>query len=216
MCLSQAHLFEGNMSKNNKNKKHKERKTMAEAEEKMENTVEPEQKEETQDQPVNEFEVRCAELEAKVLELEAVIAKMKDDDLRRAADTENYKKRLRTDKENAIKYANESLISDLLTPLDNFARALDASSQTEDFEAMKQGVVMVQDQLLSVLKTKWGLEAIDAEGKEFDPNTMEAYSVQEKEGIDKEIVLQELIRGWLLNGKVLRSAKVLVGKPKNN
>lgn len=189
---------------------------MAEAEEKLEKEVVPEENIEAQDQPVDEWEVKSAELEAKVLELEAVIAKMKDDDLRRAADTENYKKRLRLDKENAIKYANESLISDLLTPLDNFARALEASSQTEDFDAMRQGVVMVQDQLLSILKTKWGLEAIEAEGKEFDPNLMEAYSVQEKDGIDKEIVLQELIKGWLLNGKVLRSAKVLVGKPKNN
>ena len=81
---------------------------------------------------------------------------------------------------------------------------------------MKQGVVMVEDQLLSMLKTKWGLEAIDAQGKEFDPNTMEAYSVLEQEGLDKETVLQEFAKGWLLNGKVLRSAKVLVGKPKKN
>ena len=204
------------MSKKKNKKEYKGRKTMAEAEEKLEKEVVPEENIEAQDQPVDEWEVKSAELEAKVLELEAVIAKMKDDDLRRAADTENYKKRLRLDKENAIKYANESLISDLLTPLDNFARALEASSQTEDFDAMRQGVVMVQDQLLSILKTKWGLEAIEAEGKEFDPNLMEAYSVQEKDGIDKEIVLQELIKGWLLNGKVLRSAKVLVGKPKNN
>ena len=192
--------------------------TMAEAEEKIENEVIPEENVETKEtaEEGSEAEDTKKELEAKISELEATIAKMKDDELRRAADTENYKKRLRTEKENAVKYANEQLITDLLAPIDNFGRAIEAASSTEDFEAMKQGVVMVEDQLLSMLKTKWGLEAIDAQGKEFDPNTMEAYSVLEQEGLDKETVLQEFAKGWLLNGKVLRSAKVLVGKPKKN
>ncbi len=191
---------------------------MAEAEEKIENEVIPEENVETKEtaEEGSEAEDTKKELEAKISELEATIAKMKDDELRRAADTENYKKRLRTEKENAVKYANEQLITDLLAPIDNFGRAIEAASSTEDFEAMKQGVVMVEDQLLSMLKTKWGLEAIDAQGKEFDPNTMEAYSVLEQEGLDKETVLQEFAKGWLLNGKVLRSAKVLVGKPKKN
>ena len=131
------------------------------------------------------------------------------------ADTENYKKRLRTEKENAVKYANESLISDLLEPLDNFARAIDSASQSQDFEAMKTGVVMVNDQLLQRLKTNWGLEMIDSKvGTPFDPNKMEAYGVQEKEGITEEEVSMECNKGWLLHGKVIRTAKVFVAKPK--
>ena len=163
-----------------------------------------------------EIEDKVPELEAKIAELEALVAKMKDDDLRRAADTENYKKRLRQDKENAIKYANEQLIGDLLTPIDNFARAIEAANSTSDFESMKKGVMMVEDQLLSMLKSKWGLEMIETKDKPFDPNLMEAYTVQEKDGIDKEMVIQEFSKGWTLNGKVLRSAKVMVGKPKSN
>ena len=140
---------------------------------------------------------------------------MKEDELRRMADTENYKKRLRTEKENAVKYANESLISDLLEPLDNFARAIESSAQSQDFEAMKTGVVMVNDQLLQRLKTNWGLEMIDSKvGTPFDPNKMEAYGVQEKEGITEEEVSMECNKGWLLHGKVLRTAKVFVAKPK--
>ena len=140
---------------------------------------------------------------------------MKEDELRRMADTENYKKRLRTEKENAVKYANESLISDLLEPLDNFARAIDSASQSQDFEAMKTGVVMVNDQLLQRLKTNWGLEMIDSKvGTPFDPNKMEAYGVQEKEGIKEEEVSMECNKGWLLHGKVIRTAKVFVAKPK--
>ena len=158
---------------------------------------------------------KISELEAKVKELEETISKMKEDELRRMADTVNYKNRLRTEKENAVKYANESLISDLLEPLDNFARAIDSAAQSQDFEAMKTGVVMVNDQLLQRLKTNWGLEMIDSKvGTPFDPNKMEAYGVQEKEGITEEEVSMECNKGWLLHGKVLRTAKVFVAKPK--
>ena len=154
-------------------------------------------------------------LKAKVAELEETVAKMKDDDLRRAAETENYRKRLRTEKENAVKYANESLISDLLEPLDNFTRAIDAAETTSDVESLRKGVVMVKDHLLQVLKQNWGLEMIEsAPGTAYDPNTMEAYGVQEKEGIEKEEVAMECAKGWLLHGKVLRTAKVFVAKPK--
>lgn len=124
-------------------------------------------------------EDKSAKLEARIKELETLVAQMQDDNLRRAADTENFKKRLRLDKENAIKYANEQLIGDLLTPIENFSRVIEAANTNADFESMKKGVIMVEDQLLSVLKSKWGLEMIAAKGKEFDPNTMEAYSMQE-------------------------------------
>ncbi len=164
------------------------------------------------DDKVSEIE----SLNQKIKDLEAEIAKLKDEDLRYRADTENFKRRLRQDKENAIRYANEQLISDLLTPIDNFERAINAAGQSSDFDAMKKGVEMVQDQLLSTLRQNWGLEMIETEGKEFNPNEMEAYSAKEEEGLDKETVLAEFAKGWKLHGKVLRSAKVMVGKPKSN
>ena len=93
----------------------KEEKKDQEAMESVVGEVVEEDKKETEDPK----DAKIAELTAKVKELEETVAKMKDDDLRRMADTENYKKRLRTEKENAVKYANEALISDLLEPLDN-------------------------------------------------------------------------------------------------
>ncbi len=212
------------MSKKNKHINNDRGKTMADAEKDLKKdpkideveNLDKDEEDLPENVPSEEVEDKVPELEAKIAELEALVSKMKDDDLRRAADTENYKKRLRQDKENAIKYANEQLIGDLLSPLDNFARAIEAADSTSDFEAMKKGVVMVEDQMLSMLKSKWGLEMIDAKDKPFDPNTMEAYTVQEKEGIDKEMVIQEFAKGWILNGKVLRTAKVMVGKPKSN
>ena len=155
-------------------------------------------------------------LKAKVKELEETVADLKDKALREAAETENYKKRLRQEKENAVKYANESLIRDLLDPLDNFSRAIEASESSKDFDTIKTGVVMVEDQLHTILKNNWGLEAYSPEGEDFDPADMEACMMKEMDGIDKETVLQVFMKGYKLHGKVLRSAKVMVGKPKSN
>lgn len=202
-----------------KNKKNKRTKIMAEENKeekekeidlKSEDLAVEEEKTEESD-TLSELEV----LNSRIKELEETITRMKEDELRRAADTENYKKRLRSEKESAVKFANESLISDLLEPLDNFARAIDASEKTDDINSLKKGVEMVKDHLFQVLKQNWGLEMINSKvGTAYDPNTMEAYGVQEKEGIEKEEVSAECSTGWLLHGKVLRTAKVFVAKPK--
>ena len=155
-------------------------------------------------------------LRSKVKELEETIADLKDKALREAAETENYKKRLRQEKENAVKYANEALIKDLLDPLDNFSRAIEASETSKDFDTIKTGVVMVEDQLHTLLKNNWGLEAYSPEGEDFDPAEMEACMMQEVDGLEKEKVLQVFLKGYKLHGKVIRAAKVVVGKPKSN
>ena len=161
-------------------------------------------------------DAKISELESKVKELEETIADLKDQALRDAADTENYKKRLRADKESAVRYANEGLIKDLLDPLDNFSRAVEAAGSTGDIESIKTGVSMVENQLQSILRNSWGLEPYSPEGEDFDPSEMEACLVQEDENLDKEKVLQVLLKGYKLNGKVIRTAKVMVGKPKKN
>ena len=152
-------------------------------------------------------------LSKKISELEEEIKTLKEDELRYRAETENYRKRLLKDKEVAVKFANESLIKDLLDPLDNFSRALDAANKSEDFKALKDGIGMVESQMLGILKTNWGLEVIEAEDKPFNPEEMEAYAVQDKEGIDEERVISVFQTGYKLHGKVIRSAKVMVGKP---
>ena len=126
-------------------------------------------------------DARISELESKVKELEETIADLKDKALRDAADTENYKKRLRADKESAVRYANEGLIKDLLDPLDNFSRAVEAAGSTGDVESIKTGVSMVESQLQSILRNNWGLEPYSPEGEDFNPSEMEACLVQEDE-----------------------------------
>ncbi|HIV98469.1 MAG TPA: nucleotide exchange factor GrpE [Candidatus Ornithospirochaeta avicola] len=153
------------------------------------------------------------ELSAKIKELEALVENLKDEKIRSLAEMENYKKRLLKDKESAIRYANESLVKDLLDPIDNFSRALESANQNQDFASLKEGLSMVESQMMSTLRTNWGLEEIDAEGKDFDPECMEAYAAEETEGVDKEKVALVFQKGYRLNGKVIRSAKVKVAKP---
>lgn len=153
------------------------------------------------------------ELSNRIKDLEEEVRALKEDELRYRAETENYRKRLMKDKESAVLYANESLIKDLLDPLDNFSRALEAADKAEDFKALKDGISMVESQILGILKTNWGLEAIEAMDKPFDPAVMEAYAVQDKEGIDEEMVISVFQPGYKLHGKVIRTAKVMVAKP---
>ena len=198
-----------------KKKKDKKRLNMADEEIKKEDveTASEEMKEtENHEEEVSEVDT----LRSKVKELEETIADLKDKALREAAETENYKKRLRQEKENAVKYANEALIKDLLDPLDNFSRAIEAAETSKDFDTIKTGVVMVEDQLHTLLKNNWGLEAYSPEGEDFDPAEMEACMMQEVDGIEKEKVLQVFLKGYKLHGKVIRAAKVVVGKPKKN
>lgn len=142
------------------------------------------------------------------------IKDIKDRMLRNQAEAENYKKRLLKDKEDAVKYANTALVKDLLGPLDDFSRALDAAEKTDNFEAMKEGVRMIEDRLYTILKTNWGLEVVDQADVPFDPNEHEACMMEEKDDLDVDTVTMILQKGFKLNGRVVRPAKVMVGKAK--
>lgn len=196
-------------------KKNKRRGNMEEEEKKEAEELSEEVKE-TKAAEAEDKADEAVALSERVKELEDKVAELNDRILRDAAETENYKKRLRQDKENAVKYANESLIRDLLDPLDNFSRAIEAADKSQDVETIKKGVEMVENQLKTILSTNWGLEQFSPEGEDFDPSEMEACMVREEEGLDKEKVLQVFMKGYKLHGKVLRSAKVVVGKPKGN
>jgi len=170
--------------------------------------------EEKGDDIVDERDEKIAELEKQLSAKEEEVKDIKDRMLRNQAEAENYKKRLLKDKEDAVKYANTSLVKDLLGPLDDFSRALDAAEKTDNFDAMKEGVRMIEDRLYTTLKNNWGLEVIDQADVPFDPNEHEACMMEEKEGLEVDTVTMLLQKGFKLNGRVIRPAKVMVGKPK--
>ncbi len=152
-------------------------------------------------------------LQNKVAELEAANADLKDQMLRRQAELENYRKRLIRDKEEAVQFANESLIRDILEFLDNMDRALAAAKNGGDLNALIEGFEMTQNQLLSTLDKNWGLKGIDSVGKEFDPSLHEACMMTIDENLDKETVLEEFQKGYTLHDRVIRPSKVKIGKP---
>ena len=152
-------------------------------------------------------------LQNKVAELEAANAELKDQMLRRQAELENYRKRLIRDKEEAVQFANESLIRDILGFLDNMDRALAAAKNGGDLNALIEGFEMTQNQLLSTLDKNWGLKGIDSVGQEFDPSLHEACMMTIDENLDKETVLEEFQKGYTLHGRVVRPSKVKIGKP---
>ena len=171
--------------------------------------IETEQPAEEQVEEVSQEEI----LKARVEELEKANAELKDQMLRRQAELENYRKRLIRDKEEAIQFSNENLIKDLLGFLDNMDRALAVAKSTGDVNGLIEGFEMTQNQLLSTLDRNWGLKAIDAVGKEFDPSLHEACMMTVDENLDKETVLEEFQKGYTLHDRVIRPAKVKIGKP---
>ena len=130
--------------------------------------------------------------------------------LRAVADLENYKKRSIREKADIIKYGKEEIIKDILPFVDNLDRALD-HADTSDVQSFKQGIRLIQEQLLSCLK-KHGVEKIDSIGLDFNPNFHEALMQVESEEHAENKVVNEVEKGYLLNGRLLRPSKVCICK----
>lgn len=154
--------------------------------------------------------------EEKIAELEKENADLKDQLLRRAADFDNYRKRMIKEKQETFDYANANLLADLLDSLDNFDRTVDAGATATDVKSVVDGIKMVNSNLVKMLESKYGLTSYGAEGDEFDPDVHEAIGRVEEEGKDKETLKQVYLKGYKLKDKVIRNAKVMVSVPKSN
>ena len=133
--------------------------------------------------------------------------------LRATADLENFKKRAAREREEAIRFANESLLKKLVPVLDNFDMAVAAANQSQASAAqsLQTGVSMIHQQLRSALLES-GLEEVDAAGKTFDPNWHEAVSQQETTEAPEGQVLQQLRKGYKLRERLIRPATVVVAR----
>lgn len=133
--------------------------------------------------------------------------------LRVTADFENFKKRAARERQDAARYANESLIQRLIPILDTFEMALAAaqSAPADGAHSLQAGIAMIQQQLKAVL-TDAGVEDVDATGKPFDPNLHEAVSQQESADAPDGHVIQQLRKGYKLRERLLRPATVVVAK----
>ena len=134
--------------------------------------------------------------------------------LRVSAEFENYKKRTARDMSEFKKYANETLLKELLTVVDNLERALLSTVQGEaPADCFIEGVQMTLKELLKVL-SQFGVEALDALGKEFDPIYHQAMMQEETDAVPENTVIKEMQRGYLLHDRLLRPSMVVVSKAK--
>ncbi|MBT3279074.1 MAG: nucleotide exchange factor GrpE [Phycisphaerales bacterium] len=139
-------------------------------------------------------------------------AELNDRFLRLAADYQNYKKRIQKDIQHARDFANEALMKNLLTVLDDMERAMaQAASENHDEDPFYQGMKLVHDNLLATLG-QHGLTEIEAAGQPFDPQLHAALMQQPTSDVDPMIVLDVLQRGFTLKGRAIRPAQVIVSK----
>ena len=132
--------------------------------------------------------------------------------LRAVAELDNYRKRAAREKTEIIKYGKEDVIKDILPFMDSLDRALE--HDTGDIQAFKEGVALIQEQLLNCLK-KHGVERIETAGMDFDPNFHEALMRTESDQHEDNKIVSEMEKGYLLNGRLLRPSRVCVCKKTN-
>ncbi len=165
-----------------------------------------------------------SECEARVKELEEELARTREE-LEKArgeaesylnrlrylqADFENYRKRMQREREELVRTASERVVTRLLEVLDSFELALESAKRTRGKRALVEGMQLIYTQLRGILE-KEGLKEIPCEGC-LDPYYHEAVAVEEKEDCEDGEILEVLQKGYTLNGKVIRYAKVKVAK----
>lgn len=152
--------------------------------------------------------------EEKIAELEKQVEDLKNQALYKAAENDNWRKRMMQQKDEAVAYANASLLGDLLDSLDNFDRTLDAAKDAKDAKSIADGIKMVNKNLVTMLESKYGLKSFGKEGDEFNPDEHEAIGRVEDESAKNETLKQVYLKGYKLNDKIIRHAKVMVSIPK--
>ena len=152
--------------------------------------------------------------EEKIAALEKEVTDLKTQALYTAAETDNLRKSMMQQKDEAVAYANASLLGDLLDSLDNFDRTLDAAKDAKDAKSIADGIKMINKSLVKMLEDKYGLVSYGKEGDEFNPEEHEAIGRVEDEKAKKETLAQVYLKGYKLKDKVIRHAKVMVKVPK--
>lgn len=157
-----------------------------------------------------------AEIEAyrkKIAELEGELSGIKEQYLRKAAEFENSRKRMAREKQDAIDFANQSLLLDLIPVIDDFERAIKSSEDAKNFESFHEGIVLIEKRLVSQLASKWNLVRYDSAGEPFDPNLHEAIMMDKSADVTEPVVGEDFYKGYTLKDRVVRSAKVRVIMP---
>lgn len=136
---------------------------------------------------------------------------LQDKYLRLAAEFENFKKRMYKEQEQFLQFSNERILMQLLPIIDNFDRAREIAKGHKPGEVFSEGVEMILNQLHKLLKDN-GVEKVKTIGERFDPHIHEAIATIETDKYEEDIIAEEISSGYLINGKLLRAAKVRISK----
>lgn len=165
------------------------------------------------------IESELKQTQEKNIELEKQLNEFKDAYLRKAAEFENYKRRIENETSNLYKYAGESFIRNILPVYDDLERSINHISDANNFESMKKGLELVFEKFTKILNSN-GVKKIEAKGKPFNVDFHEALMQQPADGVPPHTVLEIIEPGYFYNDKVLRHAKVIVSaeaaKPEND
>jgi molecular chaperone GrpE len=160
---------------------------------------------------IREEALTVDELQKRLDEKKKEYEELYDRFLRATADFENFKKRAEREKIDHIKFANEDLVRELLPAVDNLERALTSSESSKDTESIRKGIEIILEQVLKTLK-KFGLVSYASLGEKFDPTRHEAVEQVESTEHEASTIINELQKGYFLNGRLLRPALVTVTK----
>ena len=158
---------------------------------------------EAPEEPKEEVTLAKEELE----KLQAAVQEKEERALRLQADFENFRRRTAKEKEELSAVVTQGILKDMLPLLDNFERAM--AAEAKDIDSFKQGVEMIFKQFGEVL-VKNGLEHIEVEGQKFDPNFHQAVMRVENPELEDETIAQELQKGYMVKGRVIRPSMVQV------
>ncbi|RKU14388.1 nucleotide exchange factor GrpE [Candidatus Poribacteria bacterium] len=137
-----------------------------------------------------------------------------DQMLRTIAEFDNSRKRAEREKEESLKYALESFVKELIPTIDSIERAIQSTKESQDVDALVEGVEMIYKGLLSTLE-KRGVTPIEAANEPFDPMQHEAVMHIESEDVPESIVIEEWQKGYVLHNRVIRPSMVSVSKGKS-
>jgi len=157
-------------------------------------------------------QAETAEAVAPEDELQALrneVEQLREKNLRLLADSRNLQQRAQRDKAETLKYAEAEFARELLVVIDDLERTLDSAKTAEDVEAVADGVRIIYEHFLKVLRSR-GIEPIEAEGRPFDPSFHEALMQQPSEEYPAGTVMQELARGYKMHDRVIRASRVVV------
>ena len=193
------------MSKKNKKNQNEEAKAA------QQETVQADDKLNTEQQASENQAADEVTLEQRIAQLEEQIEHEKKEYLFLMADFENFRRRTQKEKADLIKNGAESAMRDLLPVVDDLERALDAINKGGDLESLKEGVTLIYNKFIKYLESQH-VKAIDSTGMDFDTDVHEAVTMfNSTDPSMKGKVIDTAVKGYMINDKVLRYAKVVVG-----